>query len=102
MKCKDYDYFGMVPESEILRQKKPNVFIYQQITDECGIYEVRVGCGWDGSNLPAFKIPFRIPDGDFVMVKHARPDKKTTLSPHSDNSEKATTIQQTKQEEMAL
>ena len=94
-RTRDYDYYGMMPESEILRQKKPNVFIYQQITDECGIYEVRVGCGWDEKNLPAFKIPFRIPEGDFVMVKYAQPVKKVKLSPHSDNSE-------AEQEEMAL
>lgn len=101
-RTKDYDYYGMLPESEILRSKEPNVFVYQQITDECGIYEVRVGCGWDGSNLPPFKIPFRIPDGDFILVKHARPAKKTKLSPHSGKPDKGESIQESKQEEMAL
>ena len=90
-------YYGMMPESEILRTKKPNVFIYQQIVDEAGIYEVRVGCGWDGKNLPAFKIPFRIPEGDFVMVKYAKPVRPDTLPPTP-----TTKGETAKQEEMAL
>ena len=92
-----HNYYGMVPESEILKRKQPNVFIYQQITDECGIYEVRVGAGWDEKNLPAFKIPFRIPEGDFVMVKYPPQKIQPTLP--------TTTIPSTKeikQAEMAL
>lgn len=84
MKNKDYDYYGMLTNNELLRKKKaPNVFIYQQLTDECGIYEVRVGGGWDERNLPAFKIPFTIPEGDFVMVKYAAQKPHTKLSPTS-------------------
>ncbi|MEP0175037.1 MAG: hypothetical protein ABJH28_12495 [Paraglaciecola sp.] len=99
MRCKDYDYYGMMPEFEDIRKRKrPNVFIYQQISDECGIYEVRVGGGHDVSNLPPFKIFFTIPEGDFVMVKYAKPDKKIKLSPHSDKTEQA----EAKQEEMPL
>jgi len=93
-----HEYYGMVPESEILRRKKPNVFIYQQITDECGIYEVRVGCGWDEKNLPAFKIPFRIPEGDFVMVKYPAQKQHPQLSPSS----RPPKTDEAKQEDMAF
>jgi hypothetical protein len=100
MKTKDYDhynYYGMLEDNEAIRRKKPNVFIYQQISDECGIYEVRVGGGYDAKNLPAFKIPFTTTDGDFVMVKYAVPKKRMKLSPHSKPSSSAA-----KQEELEV
>lgn len=90
------DYYSSVPESEILRSKQPNVYIYERIVDpDCGIYEVRVGCGWDDNGLPPFKIPFRIPEGDFVMVKYPRQSSKTQNKPKSGNPSKTTNHHET-------
>lgn len=70
MRCTDYDYFGSVPESEILRRKRPAVFILETIITEGAQHNIRVGCGWHDKPLPAFSIPFTIPYGDFIMVSN--------------------------------
>ena len=98
-RTKDYDTYGSsMSGNDILRRRKPNVFVYQEISDTCGVYKVRVGGGVDVQNLPPFRIYYSTTEGDFVMVKYAKPNKKTKLSPHSSTSEKA----KVKQEDMAL
>ena len=75
--------YNVLTDNELLRKlKAPNVFIYQQITDEYGgaVYEVRVGGGFDEKDLPAFKIPFHTQEGDFVMVKYPSQKVRTSLS----------------------
>jgi hypothetical protein len=97
-RTKDYDAYGSsMSGNDILRRRKPNVFVYQEISDTCGVYEVRVGGGVDVQNLPPFRIYYSTTEGDFVMVKHAKPiePSKSPLSPTT-KGEKA------KQEEMAL
>lgn len=95
MKNQDYN---VLTDNELLRKRKaPNVFIYQKINDEYGVYEIRVGGGFDEKNLPAFKIPFHTQEGDFVMVKYPPQKVRTSLSTSPIPSSK-----EVKQAEMAL
>lgn len=98
MRRNDFEDFGNMPESEFLRRKRPAVFIYEAVVTERVVHEIRVGCGWHDAPLPAFRIPFTTPYGDYVMVSN--PD-----APHSSRSEPSSVLPSASsrnQEEMAL
>ena len=70
MRYSDYDDFSSLPESEILKRKRPAVYTYEPIIYEGQKHLVRVGCGWWDKPLPYFEIPFVVSGNDYVMISN--------------------------------